>query len=398
MLRATMMILLQQSSSILMLMHQPAAGSRILALFCWIWYLICQIDVFALQQFNAGIDRHGFLSNVGVFGGLLLPWLNDEKQLEQDWASLVIPLRFLPVGGCWAMKIFAASDEQDEKYYAVVDTGSPFLTAPASLLSSIAQSTSYSMTKEQYGQTISEMNWKKIPYITILTNSSVLDTENFVVGIENTLQEPSAESESVFAGLVNVDDSRPSFLQQLPLKTSGFRMSFSQNYLMLSQRSLIDKQDPEALPLVDLRPYGPDLYHYALDCESLKIRWNDGLTENILASDLKRPVWLVLDTGLTGCVFSDSLLAELQNRRRCKEDVVPAGIAVSTISQGHHPLVLESSDQYWVFSSFRLPWFADEQRHPHIIALGCTFWTLCDSLTIDVTNRNAKITPRKLKS
>ena len=89
-------------------------------------------------------------------------------------------------------------------------------------------------------------------------------------------------------------------------------MSFSQNYLQLNPTSLVDKDDPEALPLVDLGPYGPDLYHYAVECKSLTIRWNDGRNETVLASNLKRPVWLVLDTGLTGCIFSDSLLEELQ--------------------------------------------------------------------------------------
>lgn len=253
------------------------------------------------------------------------------------------------------------------------------------------------MTKEQYGQTISEMNWKRIPYTTILTNSSVIDSENFVVGIEKA-KKPSEESESVFVGLVNIDDNRPTFLQQLSQqKINGFRISFSQNSLQLSQRSLIGREDPEALPLVDLRPYGPDLYHYALDCESLKIRWNDGMNEDILASNLNRPVWLVLDTGLTGCVFSDSLLEELQHRRG-KKDVVPDGISVCTISRSRQPLLLESSDRYWVFSSFRLPWFTDEQRHPHIIALGCTFWNQCDSLTIDVMTRSAKITHSSSKS
>lgn len=364
----------------------PAATMH--RIFFFSHFMLCSIfpviDGLSLQYFATGIERSKFLAIVGA--GALSPPVQEQPV---DALPITIPLRFLPRGGCWAFKIFASNDEKDEAYYAVVDTGSPFLTSP-SRLSCITQTASYAMTKEQYGQTITEMNWKKIPYVSILAKSTVIESENFVVGMET-----NRDSQSAFAGMVDTDDNRPTFLEQLSRdKINAFTVSFAQNYLQLSKQSTIDKRDPVAIPLVDLSPYGPDLYHYALNCDSLQIRWNDGVTDEIATSSLQRPVWLVLDTGLTGCVFSDSFLKELQSIR-AKKDVVPDGISASTTLQNQQSLTLTSSDQYWAFSSFRLPWFTDEARHPHIIAVGCTFWNQCESLSVDMISRRAKIIPRQ---
>lgn len=178
-------------------------------------YLVCPIDGLSLPYFTTGIERSKFLVIVGA--GALSPSVQ-EQPVD---SLLIIPLRFLPRGGCWALKIFTSNDEQDKSYYAVVDTGSPFLTAPSSL-SSISQTTSYDMTKEQYGQTISEMNWKKIPYVTLLEKSTIIDTENFVVGME-----ANQDSQSAFSGMVNIDDNCPTFLEQLSReRINAFTMSF----------------------------------------------------------------------------------------------------------------------------------------------------------------------------
>ncbi|CAJ1925916.1 unnamed protein product [Cylindrotheca closterium] len=254
-----------------MLQQRLATARKVLALLTCLSYLLICADALLLPRFSSVIDRNEFLSIVIVSTGQLIPssWFVEKQLQHDDSSSVIIPLRFLPVGGSWAIKILVANnDERDDKYYAVVDTGSPFLTVPSSL-ASVTERTTYPMTKEQYGQDISEMDWKKIPYVTILTNSSVIDTENLVVGMEET-QQPNQEAGSAFAGLVNIDDNRPTFLEQLTReRISAFTISFARNYLQLSQRSLIDKRNPAAFPLVDLRPYGPDLYHYAVDSPRL---------------------------------------------------------------------------------------------------------------------------------
>jgi hypothetical protein len=117
-------------------------------------------------------------------------------------------------------------------------------------------------------------------------------------------------------------------------------------------------------------------------------------TEIIPASALQRPVVAILDTGLTGCICSDSLYHELFGSRRDFDSaIVVKGATVTLPTIGGKAMELPSFDEYWQFSSFRLPWFDDEERHPHIIALGSTFWANTDSLVIDVDSQRAKIIP-----
>ena len=58
--------------------------------------------------------------------------------------------------------------------------------------------------------------------------------------------------------------------------------------------------------LFDLSPYGPNLHHYAVPCEGMSLHC-DGQAVNFRPS---RPVVVVVDSGLTGCTFSDSWMEE----------------------------------------------------------------------------------------
>jgi hypothetical protein len=286
-----------------------------------------------------------------------------------------------------------SDEERDYEYYGVVDTGSPFLTAPSSV-TNVTQKTLYPTTQEQYGESHGDIAWRKAPYLTILgSDSTILESQNILVGVvesEKVLQ----ESGGIFVGMIPLDDNRPSFLQQLVGgKYTSFVVNFAQNKLQLSNAPIIDVRDPDSFPLMDLQPYGPDLYHFAIDCPTFLVKQNDGTEEIIESSTLKRPVLVVLDTGLTGCIFSDSLLQELSDQKRIKRDKHYSikGLSISLKTQNKDTLTLSSSDQYWMFSSFHLPWFYDEDQHPHIIALGCTFWNNAETLAIDTISRRAKL-------
>ena len=52
---------------------------------------------------------------------------------------------------------------------------------------------------------------------------------------------------------------------------------------------------------------------------------------------------------------------------------------------------LKSQDKYFYLSSFRIPWFYDEDRHPHIVAVGTTFWTNTKSLAVDLISQRVRI-------
>lgn len=342
----------------------------------------------------SAFSRSGFLSLIrhGTLSLRILPGTQPAKA-SVDLPRVILPLRFLPKGGCWALKLIVSNDDQDTIYYGVLDTGSPFLTAPSSVVN-VTVATKYPSTQEQYGDSAGEIVWRESPFLTLLGNATIIESKNFVLGVVDSpvlLQ----ESGGIFVGMVALDDSRPTFLQQIGGgRYTTFVVLFARNSLELKCGSSIKKKDPEAFPLVDLQPYGSDLYHYAIDCSGFEIGWDDGDVEAVSASALCRPVYAVLDTGLTGCIFSDSLYSELQNGRG-NDKSCPTGLKVCLTTQNERTLEVQSSDNCWIFSSFQLPWFTDEDRHPHIIAMGCTFWANCESLTIDTLSSRAKIILRK---
>eukprot|EP00980_Cylindrotheca_fusiformis_P011111 scaffold2553_cov138-Cylindrotheca_fusiformis.AAC.19 len=333
--------------------------------------------------------QHGALS-LAVFP-------SDLRNQPADVLSVTLPLKFLPKGGCWALKMIVSSDEDDVIYYGVLDTGSPFLTAPASVVD-VTRATIYPTTQEQYGESTGDIFWQMAPYLTLLgsiPDPTIIESKNVVLGVVDSpvlLQEAGG----IFVGLVAVDDSRPTFLQQIGGgKYKSFVISFDQNYLQLRRGSFIPKNDPDAVQLVDLQPYGPDLHHFAVDCPEFEIVWGNGEKEVVTAASLSRPVVVVLDTGLTGCIFSDSLYHEINSNRNGRKQGTPKGLKVSLTTQRSGMLELRNSRKYWMFSSFCLPWFVDESHHPHIIALGCTFWANCESLAIDTISKRAKIILRE---
>jgi len=468
-------------------------------------------------------------------------------------------LRSLPVSGCWAATVTVSqtldsddgniNDDDFYTYLAVVDTGSPFLTAPAgafpktkkivptkqSLLMhlSTTKKSESDVTYEQYGNTIGSVQWRMVPYLTLIGTGDVesarstieysrdksnsitgnshdgiipkteiepiviQDQTDFVLGIPS--EEVVAETGGIFLGLMTVDAARPTPLQQLGYDAFAMRFGDKDSNTSSNDKngrirkkketsnsnspatlilwngkqsdtgnekkspvtaSLIDRFDPYSMELFDLTPYGPNLHHYGVLCERFECWWggNDnfdaisfdceiGSGVNSCTSErasslpglsLSRPVVVVFDTGLSGCIFSDTLWEEIRSeRRRLKqygnnrrqrqrssvgskddfsdtndenqsndrnldvglsgsnsEELPPIGCTVwlPTIGsiQTSSAVKLSSSSNYWRFQSFRLPWwYADSDTakdrnaatskfrnnvYPHVVVLGSTFW------------------------
>jgi hypothetical protein len=415
------------------------------------------------------------------------------KDKEYDEEGMIeLPLRFLPNGGCWAIRVTidggGGSSTQDDdyddipnfSYFAVLDTGSPFLTGPpvrkaldrtTPLLptNANAKEQQQQVSSEQYGESVGEMTWRRAATVTLgpqikyhhqEEEEANADDESTLIRRRNDvvlgIPTPTMieETGGIYVGLMDRDDYRPSVLEQFGI--GAFEIQFRTNVLKLyhdyhydrqrqRQRQpppLIASNDPAALELFDLSPYGPDLHHYGVRlCQQLELIWqsndtnnttddqkkkdeNNGRVESIPIDSLKRPVVAVLDTGLTGCIFSDSLYEELWRNNNNNNTIINnntnngggivgdeddsnrqindprtslRGLTVTLSTNNNQEssssttVRLSSNDKYWRFSSFRLPWFDDEARHPHIIALGCTFWANVESLGIDTITRRAKI-------
>jgi hypothetical protein len=453
-----------------------------------------------------------------------------QKQQDKDdkddmYEDIQLNLRFLPKSGCFALYTTLtqlhnnnddAADEDSFSYYAIVDTASPFLTAPTNAATNAvtrpANSALYPPSNEQYGNSLGGMEWRQTDVLTWIVTSTttastgtqtcVLESSSVVLGI--TSPQVIQETGGIFLGLIDRDDYRPTLWQQLRPSSSttttttsesnskatskattipssssfyrSFQLHFNPTHPQLrwTRRSLIPSSSSATtttqctsdycgggssfvFPLLDLTPYGPDLYHYAVLVERLEFRVHDDdthetsktwttlstttsnqNTNNELQQQqlkLSRPVVAVLDTGLTGCILSSSLADELADwrikQRKKKNDetttdtksstatdnkvtanfvsmIQGVTVSLSTLDGKSSPsspssspttLSLTSDDRYWRLSRLELPWWYDKNNsgntleHPHIIALGSTFWANgnVQSLTIDTLTRRARI-------
>ena len=105
-----------------------------------------------------------------------------------------------------------------------------------------------------------------------------------------------------FLGLVKgrQDWIRPTFLGQTDV--ASFSLDFSRDALTLSRERLIPLDERRGvLALADLRPLGSPVYHYAVEAKEL---WING---GRYRDKRKRPVYVVFDSGTTGCLVSREL-------------------------------------------------------------------------------------------
>jgi hypothetical protein len=234
------------------------------------------------------------------------------------------------------------------------------------------------MTDEQYGETIGGMQWRssRIAFASTATSND----KKIVFGVPPS--NVRDDTGGLFLGLMSEDDARPTVLEQLGYKSFCLNWSTSQPRLTLARTTddLLLQPNVGWLSSYDLSPYGPNLHHYAIQCQSVTLKTPTG---NVVLSKLMRPVVVVLDSGLTGCVFSDSW----------KQEDLP--VPLETIQGAQLQLdggetTLTSHDKYWYLSCFRLPWFTSEEYHPHIIAAGATFLTGSE-LTVDTKRRRLAI-------
>ncbi|GAX23421.1 hypothetical protein FisN_15Lh142 [Fistulifera solaris] len=326
----------------------------------------------------AGLQLHFTRRELGVLSVSSVP----PSLFSKQPTSVPFPLQYLPIGNCWALKVSIADNLMNGfTFLAIVDTGSPFLTTPARSLQ-LTDSTRFPSSYEQYGEPSGKMEWRNANYVTLIAEQNVLfEQRHIVLGVPSN--EVVKETGGIFAGLIWKDDNRPSFLQQLGF--IAMHIDFGNNHLTLSRQPLLSRNDPASCTLYNLRPFGPDLYHYAVLCDVVELQFIDKDDDTLVQTlsldrnNVKRPIVAVLDTGLTGCILSDSF-------QRVNGFPLPGrilGACVSIHSINGEQIRLTSCDQHWRLSSFRLPWFYDDDDHPHIIAMGNTFWQNTKSLTID---------------
>ena len=363
---------------------------------------------------SSSLSRSDFTSHVANVASvaLLLPISSSSARGEVNEDILEFPLQFLPHSGCWGLPTTLSllnahgEDEESFSYLAVVDTGSPFLTAPgparAVSRSMIRNQNAFPDTSmEQYGASKGDIEWRQADVATWILGNGVAEVYNMTLGVVSP--QLIRETGGIFCGLIQRDDHRLTWMQQVGSHYSNLRLNLATTKpsLLLSSRSLAPQPTRNEIGLFDLFRYGPDLHHYAVLASSVVVEWQGGGSMTI--DRLQRKIVIVLDTGLTGCIFHDSLATELE--KKFGTDTVK-GIQVNVRTDSGSTLTLASNPDYWRLDCFHLPWFYEDQtdtredntpsRAPHIIAVGATIWTGVKSLTIDTISRRAIIDLKKV--
>ena len=271
-----------------------------------------------------------------------------------------------------------------------------------------------------------------------------------------------------------------------PLSSDNIRRSVLSKSPPSSSASLSSTIKYVTLPIFELSPtYGPNLHHYATLCHSLDVELlltvltskekTDSSVSPVSETEFRnikinihstspslslldstssfldtqkhqkyastRPIVAVIDTGLSGCIFSDTLWETIQKNiahdvNTCDQknsssdgltnvvdiiDILPTGCDVTFHtgedkygadpgnSSSHFKkkslTSLRSDPAYWRFQSFRLPWWWEDitdlidsqsppwQPPPHVIVLGSAFWrnSFVQSLAIDIADKQIKI-------
>jgi len=185
-----------------------------------------------------------------------------------------------------------------------VDTGSPFLIVPSvcsrawgcAPRDTVYQTAGLEDTTEIFGGQDYDAEWKS-GYLGFRTQFPYRFRPTQVVfasvGLD-VLRPPGG----VFMGLIKQrsDRIRPTLMEQLGYSSICFNAR--DKYLTLSRTPLIPPSS-KALPLVDLRPLGDPVCHYAVLVKSLEI--------NGLRVGAEATIYAIFDTGCTGAVLSEAL-------------------------------------------------------------------------------------------
>ena len=211
----------------------------------------------------------------------------------------------------------------DASVRGVVDTGSPFITIQGGngsenwgfVTQNDIRPSPYGETYEVYGlQVDSSTVWclGDLRFTTGFIDASRSRSRDWnlremVLGVVNGSMANVGGSingaNASFVGLTKYrqDWIRPTFLEQTDV--SSFSMNFEKETLTLSRKNLIDRRnDANVLAMIDLRPLGSPVYHYAVLLDDLYINGEKHKFKN-----KNEKTYVIFDSGTTGLLVSQDL-------------------------------------------------------------------------------------------
>mmetsp|Transcript_11671 Transcript_11671/g.28326 ORF Transcript_11671/g.28326 Transcript_11671/m.28326 type:complete len:452 (+) Transcript_11671:119-1474(+) len=262
-----------------------------------------------------------------------LPMMADDSR-----ETITIPLQWVPRLSAYVVLYSVGGAE---RFAAIVDTGSPFLVVPhycnrqtyGCFDPSQSRASGLAPTVERFDNNQGMVEWRVAPFSFVNAQGSMMGPPEMIFGVlsESLMDGPGG----VFLGLIRDTDSwiRPSFLGQTNVQAMKLGLKrtsdggnnrdgktltlYTQSPLQLNNNN--NNNDPNVISLTrDLnRKYGAPVIHYTIRATEFRANGNNVLQQQLeheqQKSNTKRkqqqqlPIYVILDTGVTGMVVSQEL-------------------------------------------------------------------------------------------
>mmetsp|Transcript_85667 Transcript_85667/g.165994 ORF Transcript_85667/g.165994 Transcript_85667/m.165994 type:complete len:415 (+) Transcript_85667:33-1277(+) len=291
--------------------------------------------------------------------------------------QLTVPLKMSPSGTAYL--VYYRID--GSLFRAILDTGSPFLMIPGSCGEKIrAQYGCYIQSKglgepsgleetvEIYDGREGPVEWRRAGFTfeNATGDPELLESVKSVVfGVvsDRLIASPGG----VFFGLVRDADSRirPSFLGQTNVAAFGINLASTPRTLTLSTAPLV-VDDFVPLTTVLRRRFGDPSGHYTAQAKGVTV---NGVP---LGARDKKPIYVIVDTGVTGMVVDQALFDErFATARRRREGNLWGHVVVSFKTSLGHTLEVTARKPICTPVS-ALPWKGFE-KSCHLVVIGLSF-------------------------
>eukprot|EP00977_Amphora_coffeiformis_P019713 scaffold7405_cov204-Amphora_coffeaeformis.AAC.11 len=261
-----------------------------------------------------------------------------------------MPLFYIPSLNAYIVKFQVGGD----RFGAIVDTGSPFLTVPnycrekeyGCFHPERSKPSGLPESYEIFDNNQGNVEWRRAPFAFVNVTTTQQggregqSADDLTFGVlSNSLLSGSG---GVFLGLIRDTDPRirPSFLGQTNVKSFAIDLSSHQKTLTLSTSHLLRQQQrSDYVPLTtDLSlKYQDPVCHYTAKAESVMVNGSPLVVDG-------KPIYIIFDTGLTGMAISQDLWNQrYDTARRNREKSLWGFVTISLKSHGGRKVTVEAT-------------------------------------------------------
>ena len=308
---------------------------------------------------------------------------------DDESTTVIVPLEYIPALSAYVLhyNLFG------ERFGAILDTGSPFLTVPSTCSTwsykykwgcykpEKTSDSGYSNTIEGFDNNQGPVVWRKAPFY--FDDEQIAQQQNLTFGVfgPELLDGPGG----VFFGLIKDTDKwiRPSFLSQTDYSSFCVDLRQQSPQLVLSKQPMI--KDDDYIPLVrDLnRKYKAPVVHYSAIVSKFVV---NGLP---LKLDKRIPTLVIFDTGLSGMAVSEELFEgrNLQARKN-REKSLWGEVSVGFETKDGHEIELSAMNPITTPLGQDTPW---TRYKGNLIVLGLSFLG-GTAMTVDIDEDRLQFT------